>query len=158
MDNKGISINSTLQNPHDAVWLGRPWSPWIGFHEALSRFHGPSHQPGVYRLRDARSDKRLLYIGEGTDIRMRLFQLRNAMRKVAGGGPQGPPHWAGACVLQKERQGASVEVSWLLDAVPDEGERKGLECEYIAAHRWATGVNPECQFIALARRRSTDAL
>lgn len=146
------------QNPQGATWLGRNWSPWIGLYEALNRLHGPPHQPGIYRLRDARLSKSLLYIGESTNIRMRLFQLRNAIKKVAGGGPQGPPHWAGACVLQKEQQGASVEVSWLSDAEPDESERKGLECEYIAAHRWTTGVNPECQFIALARRRGIDAL
>lgn len=150
-------MNNALQNPQDGVWLGRPWSLWVGFKEALSRGFGPSHQPGVYRLRDARSHQRLLYIGESGDIRMRLFQLRNAMSKVAKGGPQGPPHWAGACVLQQELQGATIEVSWLLDTVPDEGERKGLECEYIAAHRWAAGSNPACQFIALCRRKNTDA-
>lgn len=146
------------QSPQGIVWLGRNWSPWIRFYEALNRGSGPPHQPGIYRLRDALSGRSLLYIGEGKDIRTRLFQLRNAMRKVAGGAPQGPPHWAGACILRKEHQGASIEVSWLLDAVPDESERKGLECEYIAAHRWATSLNPECQFIALARRRNIDAL
>ncbi|MFC2040741.1 hypothetical protein ACFLTY_00235 [Chloroflexota bacterium] len=146
-------MESALESPHDNAWLGRSWSPFLSFHQVATRGFGPPHQPGLYRLRDANAQKLLLYIGEGTDIRMRMFQLRNAMNKVARGGPQGPPHWAGACILQHEQKGASVEVSWLLDAVPDEGERKGLECEYIAAHRKATGVNPECQFIALNRRK-----
>ena len=145
-------MSSISQNPQEITWLGRQWSSWITLDVALSRGYGPPHQPGVYRIRDALVDKRLLYIGEAGDIRMRLFQLRNAMRKVAKGASQGPPHWAGACILKHERLGAKIEVSWLLGSILDEAERKGLECEYIAAHRWATGRNPECQFIALARR------
>jgi hypothetical protein len=141
----------SVGNPQDAVWLGRKWAAWASLREALMRGTGPPHQAGLYRLRDSRSSG-LLYIGQGGDVRGRLFQLRNAMKKVAAGGKQGPPHWAGACVLHQERQGADVEVSWLLEPVLNEGERKGLECEYIAAHRWATGHNPACQFTALARR------
>ena len=144
------------QNPQETTWLFRRWSPWMGLDKALYRGYGPPRQPGVYRIRDARSGDSLLYIGEGGDIRKRLFQLRNAMKKVECGGPQGPPHWAGACILHYRRLGAQIEVSWLLDVVPDEAERKGLECEYIAAHRWATGRNPGCQFIAISRRRSTE--
>jgi hypothetical protein len=140
-----------LQNSQDTIWLGRSWSPWISLNKALERGYGPPHQPGVYRLRDARLNDSLLYIGEGGDIRRRLFQLRRAMAKVAAGG-QCPPHWAGACILQRERQGAIVQVSWLLEAVLIEAERKGLECEYITAHQWVVGSNPDCQFIALARR------
>jgi hypothetical protein len=146
-------MNITLQNPHETVWLGRSWSPWIDIYEAVKRYHGPPHQPGLYRLRNADSKEQLLYIGEGKDIRKRLFQLRNAINKAANGATQGPPHWAGACVFQQLQAGASVQVSWLLDTVPYEGERKGIECECIAAHRWVTGANPKCQFVALARRK-----
>ena len=145
-------MNRGTQNPQETMWLGRHWSSWISLVVTLNRGYGPPHQPGVYRLRDALVDKSLLYIGEGGDIRRRLFQLRNAMEKVSKGASQGPPHWAGAYILQHERSGAKVEVSWLLGSICDEAERKGLECEYIAAHRWATGHNPECQFVALARR------
>jgi hypothetical protein len=143
----------TVGNPQDDDWLGRKWAPWVSLQVALARGRGALRQPGLYRLRDSKSSG-LLYVGEGGDVRGRLFQLRNAMQKVAAGGKQGPPHWAGACVLHHQRHGANVEVSWLLEAVADEGERKGLECEYIAAHRWATGGNPDCQFTALARRET----
>lgn len=143
-----------LGNSQDANWLGRKWFPWIGFAEALCRGFGPAHQPGIYRLRDAHSRDSLLYIGQGRDTRQRLFQLRNAMIKVSRGGKQGPPHWAGACILHQQNSGAVIEVSWLEDAISDEAERKGLECEYIAAHRWFTGRNPDCQFIGMNRRTS----
>ena len=140
-----------IENPHETVWLRRRWSVWLSLKEALLRGKGPPHEPGVYRLRASGSD-RLLYIGQGGDVRRRLFDLQSAMGKVASGGRQGPPHWAGACILHHQRRGAAIEVSWLLELVAAESERKGLECEYIAAHRWATGLNPECQFTALARR------
>jgi hypothetical protein len=141
-----------MGNPQDIDWVGRNWSRWIDFHSAFDRESEIPRQPGVYRIRDAHSTSTLLYIGESIDIRARLFQLRNAMAKVASGGPQGPPHWAGAGILHYQQLGAVIQVSWLLDAVTDEGERKGIECESIAAHRWASGKNPECQFIALHRR------
>ncbi|OGO05393.1 MAG: hypothetical protein A2Y91_05110 [Chloroflexi bacterium RBG_13_54_8] len=51
--------------------------------------------------------------------------------------------------------GATIEVSWLLHAVGDEGEREGIECECVAAHRWLLKANPACQFIALERRNIT---
>lgn len=141
-----------LGNPQNVTWIERHWSDWMDLYQALERSSGPGHQPGIYRLRDVRSAKTLLYIGESNDIRSRLFQLRNAVRKVAAGAPQGPPHWAGACILYHERQGAKIEVSWLLEMIPGEAERKGLECEYIAAHRWVTGQNPDCQFVAISRK------
>lgn len=149
-------MSEVKQNPQDTYWLFRKWSSWIDFNEALRQSQGAPRQPGIYRIRDARSNNSLLYIGEGGNIRGRLFQLRNAMNKVASGGMQGPPHWAGGCVLHHQRQGAKIEVSWLLDSVPDEPERKGLECEYITAHRWATSQNPECQFVAISRRKKKD--
>ncbi len=139
-------------NSHGNDWLGRRWSQWLGFDAALQRGNGPPHQSGVYRIRDARLSSTLLYVGESGDVRSRLFQLRNAMGKVAAGGKQGPPHWAGAGILHHKQLGAIIEVSWLLDAVEGEGERKGIECECIAAHRWANRTNPTCQFIALERR------
>ena len=94
-----------------------------------------------------------MYIGESSDIRGRLFHLRNAMGKFASTGHQGPPHWAGGCAVQKERDGAVLEVSWIVQPNATEDELKGLEYEYIAAHRWFTGANPECQFTALRRRK-----
>lgn len=136
------------------TWLNRRWSGWLALNTLLQLGHGPPHQAGVYRIRDTHASDSLLYIGESGDLRGRLFQLRNAMGKVAKGGKQGPPHWVGASILYYERQGAIIEVSWLLDAVEDEGERKGIECECIAAHRWTAGINPKCQFIALTRRNT----
>jgi len=143
-----------LRDLQGKTWLSREWSDWLDLDAALQRGYGPPHQPGVYRIRDARFLNLLLYVGEGGDVRRRLFQLRNAMRKVAAGGRQGPPHWAGGCILYHQQRGARIEVSWLLAVVEDEGDRKGIECECIAAHRWATGSNPECQFIALTRRET----
>lgn len=143
-----------LGNMQSNAWLGRRWSEWLTLNIVLQRGYGPPHQPGVYRIRDARVSDSLLYIGESNDLRGRLFQLRNAMEKVAKGGKQGPPHWAGASILHHQRQGAVIEVSWLLDAVNDESERKGIECECIAAHRWLLKSNPACQFIALERRNT----
>jgi hypothetical protein len=119
------------KNLYGDDWLDRRWSQWVNLDAALHRHDGPPHQPGVYRIRNARSSAALLYFGESGDVRSRLFQLRNAMNKVTAGGKQGPPHWAGACVLHHKRQGAIIEVSWLLDAVEDEGECKGIECECV---------------------------
>jgi hypothetical protein len=133
-------------------WLDRQWSEWVALDAALQRGKGPPRQSGVYRIRDAHDTVSLLYVGESGNIRGRLFQLRNAMRKVAKGGKQGSPHWAGASILYYQRTGAIIEISWLLDAVDDKGERKGIECECIAAHRWLLNTNPACQFIALERR------
>jgi len=148
-------MNEVKQNPQDMNWLNQQWFPWISLAEALCRGFGPPHQPGIYRLRDTWSRDSLLYIGQGKDIRRRLFQLRNAMIKVSRGGKQGPPHWAGACILHKQNQGAKIEVSWLERAVPDEADRKGLENDYIADHRRATSQNPECQFVSMDRRANT---
>jgi hypothetical protein len=142
-----------MQNTQDTTGLNRSWSQWTDFEKSIERGCGAPRQPGIYRICDALKHESLLYIGETNNIRGRLFQLRNAMAKVAAGGSQGPPHWAGGCILHHERLGARIQVSWLLEAVPDEAERKGLECEYIAAHRSTTGHNPECQFVALARRK-----
>lgn len=133
-------------------WLDRRWSDWGSLDAALERGNGPSHRSGVYRIRDSRDLRRLLYVGESGDVRKRLFQLRNAMRKADRVEKQGPPHWAGASILYCQRQGAIVEVSWLLDPIDDEGERKGVECECVAAHRWLLKANPSCQFVALDRR------
>lgn len=149
-------IKVNVQDTQGRTWLDREWSHWLDLDAALQRGYGPPHQPGVYRIRDARFTDFLLYVGEGKDVRRRLFQLRNAMSKVAAGSPQGPPHWAGACILHHQRKGARIEVSWLLQPVGDEGDRKGIECECIAAHRWVTNSNPECQFVALTRRETKE--
>jgi len=141
-----------VHNPGSENWLGRKWSEWLSLDGALMRGNGPPKQAGIYRLRDGRAPARLLYIGEGADVRGRLFQLRNAMNKVAKGGKQGPPHWAGACILHHMQSGAVIQVSWLATPLASEDERKGLECEYIAAHRWFGTGNPDCQFVAMARR------
>ena len=61
------------------------------------------------------------------------------MNKVAGGGKQGPPHWAGASILRRKLAGAVIEVSWLVAVGACEEERKGLESKY-CSHHWYRGT------------------
>ena len=146
-----MSTPIQTQNPQNIKWLDRTWSQWIGLEDALKPGYGPLHQPGIYRIRNGKLKKSLLYIGISRDIRGRLFQLKNAMKKYNRGDRQSPPHWAGGCIRTHELRGDIIEVSWL-QSIDSELERKGLECDYIAAHRWFCRSNPECQFVSLDRR------
>lgn len=133
-------------NAHSGTWLGRRWSRWATLDKALGKAEAPS-QPGVYRIRNANGEG-LLYIGESESIRRRLASLRRGMSNVRIGKSVNTGHWAAPCIFHHEQGGALVEVSWLEDQVPEKAERRGLESEYIAAHRWAAGCNPSCQFVA----------
>jgi hypothetical protein len=132
-----------------AKWLGRAWSEWISLDDALPRRSGAPLQAGLYRIR-ARGESGLLYIGETGSIRGRFRDLRRAigLAKVMKTGS----HWAGPCIYHHEQQGETIELSWLVDSVADEADRKGLEAEYVAAHRWQLRKNPECSFVAMPRR------
>ena len=106
-------------------------------------------QPGVYRLRGRRLSG-LLYVGESQNLEKRLQVLRWALGKAAEGKTGRTGHWA-ALNLHTRLRGRKLEVSWLKDAIPAKSERKGIECECIAAHRWHLDRNPDCQFVAFER-------
>ncbi|HXH50528.1 MAG TPA: hypothetical protein VNM47_14385 [Terriglobia bacterium] len=143
-----------MYNPTDIdetqslAWENHAWSDWYSLDVAIMpREAKAPDSPGLYRLR-CKGERGLIYIGEtGDSLRSRLRQLRKATRYVASGREPGPPHVAGACVLDHERNGFVVEVSWVEMTNPDPRNRKGIECELIAAYRKAMGsTNPTCQF------------
>src|SRR5258708_3887623 len=108
--------------------------------------------PGLYRLR-CHGQAGLIYIGEtGDSIKARFGQLRKAMeyaaqgRYAAKGKVGGPPHVAGGCVWKHVCVGHVIEVSWTEAPNLDKRERKGVECDLIAACRKIMGVSPACQF------------
>jgi hypothetical protein len=101
---------------------------------------------GLYRLRCKGRDG-LIYIGEtGDSLRGRFRQLRKASVYAAQGKPAGPPHVAGRCVFDHECAGLEIEVSWTEKPDLHRRERKGIECELIAAYRKTMRANPACQF------------
>ena len=129
------------------TWESHAWSEWFLLDAAITpRGAKAPDTPGLYRLRCKRQSG-LIYIGEtGDSLRTRLRQLRKATEYVARGRPPGPPHVAGGCVLEHENAGFVVEVSWVEKPTLDSRDRKGVECELIAAYRKTTGKNPICQF------------
>ena len=137
-----------LGDPQAARWISRGWSRWAVLDDVVEERDAP-RQLGVYRLR-GRRQKALLYVGESEDIRKRLSTLKRALAHAASGMMEKTGHWA-APNLHARLKGNSPEVSWLEDAIPQKAERKGLECECIAAHRWQLGRNPDCQFVSFDR-------
>jgi len=136
-----------IADPQARDWEGHAWSDWHQLDEAVlaSAAIAPD-EAGIYRIR-CRGEEGLVYVGEtGKSIRGRFRQLRKATEYVAAGKRPGPPHVAGGCVLEHERRGSVVEVSWFTTRGVDGRDRKGIECELIAAYRKATGLNPTCQF------------
>ena len=136
-------------NPHGARWLGRRWTNWAMLEDVLDRSVVP-RQPGVYRLRGKRFTG-LLYVGESGNLHERLIALRHALGRAADGKTEKTGHWA-AQNLHMRLKGRKLVVSWLKDAVPAKSERKGIECECIAAHRWHLDRNPDCQFVSLEQQ------
>ena len=130
-------------DPHRRRWLGRRWTSWYSLDDAVGE-HLVPQQPGVYRLRRG-GLVGLLYVGESDDLGRRLRDLRGALRAAARGKTRNTGHWAAPCIHAHLR-GRKLEVSWLLERVPDDAERNGIESECIAAHRWQLGRNPDCQF------------
>lgn len=149
---------STFQPDHSAdvqsvSWDGHAWSEWYTLDIAIAaRSAQAPDTPGLYRLR-CHGHPGLIYIGEtGDSLRGRFRQLRKAThyaaqgKYIALGKAGGPPHVAGGCVWKHECAGLAVEVSWVEAPNLDKRDRKGVECELIAAYRKARGDNPACQF------------
>lgn len=89
----------------------------------------------------------LIYIGETGAFRQRVRHLLVAIRNAkAGDRRHRPPHVAGACVFAHVARDGLVEISWAEVAHLSKRDRKGTECELIAAYRQASGHNPTCQF------------
>jgi hypothetical protein len=129
------------------LWEKHSWSEW----HRLDDFRGAA-SPGLYRIR-CHGQAGLIYIGEtGDSIRARLGQLRKAMtyaeqgRYTAQGKVGGPPHVAGGCVWKHVCAGHVIEVSWTEEPEIDKRERRGVECDLIAAYRKIMGASPVCQF------------
>lgn len=141
-----------MTDPQSRDWEGHAWSEWHQLDEAVLRFRAVAPaEPGIYRLR-AEREPGLIYIGEtGKSIRMRFRQIRKASEYVAAGTkkPGSAPHVAGGCVLEHERRGGVVEVSWVEMPDVDKRERRGRECDLISAYRRLSGRNPTCQFAGM---------
>jgi hypothetical protein len=135
------------QGPH---WQGFGWSEWTQFihdNPLLMSAIGIGEQ-GLYRFRVA-GRSGLLYIGEtGRTLKERLDGHRRAAR-IAGQQPTTQHAAFAAAVRDHWAAGRDVEVSWatLPKGFPRE-ERKGVECELIAAYRATVGRNPDFQFQA----------
>ena len=136
-----------VDQTQDPNWGGHRWSGWHQLDVAIApRIAGAPDTAGVYRIR-CKGRAGLIYIGEtGDSLRNRFRQLRKATVYVTQGKPPGPPHVAGACVLGYERAGFTVEVSWLEKPDLDTRDRKGMECDLIAAYRTIMSASPPCQF------------
>jgi hypothetical protein len=137
----GISVD--VQN---LSWEGHAWSEWYALDVAIAaRAAKAPNTAGLYRLR-CHGEPGLIYIGEtGDTVRARLRQLRKATAYAAQGkyeaqGKGGPPHVAGLCVWNHQRAGKTVEVSWVAKPNLDKRDRKGVECELVAAYRKTMGA------------------
>jgi hypothetical protein len=140
-------VADSVDDPQGANWGGYTWSAWCSFDHAIAPLQANCpDQPGLYRLRCG-GQNGLIYIGEtGDELIGRLRQLSKATPYVAAGKKPGLPHPAGACVLAYEQKELVVEVSWVAAPHIDERERKGVECDPIAAYRQVMGASPSCQF------------
>lgn len=143
-----IFANADAENDvQSSSWEKLTWSEWC----RLDSVKG-ADCAGLYRLRCHRQAG-LIYIGEtGDSCRARFGQLRMAMKYAAQGRYSakgkvgGPPHVAGGCVWKHVCAGQVVEVSWTEAPDLDRRERKGVECDLIAAYRRTMGESPACQF------------
>jgi hypothetical protein len=141
-------INPDVDDVHGEAWMGLIWTPWVGLEAATPAWGGGAPMAaGLYRLR-AHGRPGLAYIGEtGRGIRQRLQQLRTGMGYVANGvRVTGAPHVAAGCVLGHVNAGHDVQVSWTVAPDLPRRERKGVECDLIAAHRRVLSASPSCQF------------
>lgn len=145
-----VDSQSDVQSPS---WEGHTWSDWhpLGEAQRSRKANGPD-VPGLYRLR-CQGQSGLIYIGEtGRPLRERFYQLRKAMhyasqgKYAAMGKTGGPPHVAGGCVWKHKCAGFVIEMSWVEAPHLDKRDRKGVECELIAAYRKTMRANPACQF------------
>lgn len=128
-------------------WENHAWSEWSPLDTVITpRKAKAPDTAGLYRLR-CKGRTGLIYIGEtGASLRKRFRQLRKATQNAADGKPPSPPHIAGSCVLEHERAGLVVEVSWSETKDLRPRDRKGIECELIGSYRKRMGTNPACQF------------
>lgn len=151
------TAGSMSQDLSDSVqgqsWEGRDWSEWHSLDEAsIARRAKAPALPGLYRIR-CHGQRGLIYIGEtGRSLLSRFRQLQIAMNyarmaKYARiGRIGGPPHVAGGCVWKHKCAGFEIDVSWTTTLLLDARDRKGTECELIAAYRKEMRSNPSCQF------------
>jgi hypothetical protein len=143
--------NASAVDVQRSSWEGYVWSEWHTLERAIaSRMAQAPDIDGLYRLRCA-NQAGLIYIGEtGKSLRGRFRQLYKAMEYAANGKSGGPPHVAGLCVWKHTLKGHAIEVSWVETHNLDRRNRKGVECELIAAYRKAhqnmKNPNPVCQF------------
>lgn len=152
-----------LRDCQTSSWEGHTWSDWHSLGAATyPRTSTAPDASGWYRIR-CRGEAGLIYIGEtGVSLRSRFRQLQKAMEYAAAGKYTalgkvgGPPHVAGGCVLKHERAGNVIEVSWATSSNPDSRERRGIECELIAAYRKLARANPACQFSGDLAEDGTD--
>ena len=123
-------------------WESHVWSEWHSLSDAISPRNAKAPDgPGLHRIR-SQGQRGLIYIGEtGDSLRSRFRQLQKAMeyaqqgKYAAQGKIGGPPHVAGGCIWNHKRTGIVIKVSWMDSLDLDTRDRKGVECELIAAYR-----------------------
>ena len=116
IDDSANFAATDVQGPN---WEEHEWSAWHALEGAIAPRNAKAPEvPGLYRIRCA-GHGTLIYIGEtGDSLRSRFRQLRTAMQYAdqgwysRRGKTGGPPHVAGGCVRNHQRQGYVIEVSW----------------------------------------------
>lgn len=153
MRGMATALPDMMAGVQSLAWEGHAWSEWYSLDAAIAPRNARAPDgPGLYRIR-CHSQAGLIYIGEtGDSLKGRFRQLRKATEYAAQGKYSaegktgGPPHVAGGCVWKHQCAGLIVEVSWAEKRDLDRRNRKGVECELVAAYRKTVGANPACQF------------
>lgn len=125
-------------------WYGLPWSSWIPFNATSARFDSIPKEPGLFRIRAAKSNS-LMYIGQtGQPLRQCINQIRQNSMKAKmpedQPNPVAPALWA-----WKDAKNYSYESS----VTPSDGsdvERKGVRSYLLYRYRQDLHESPVCNF------------
>lgn len=142
-------------DPMSQSWHGLSWSGWYplvdvvarGYKEKIQGFDTDTvdQENALYRFAVRHWEPDLMYVGEtARSPRQRLMEHWSCFQ----GGPNSRAFHGAIGRISEEPGGDwTLRVSWSALDNADEGERKGLECELIAAHRRARNRNPRFQFL-----------
>jgi hypothetical protein len=123
-------------------WCNLAWTPWIPFNSSSRRVESLPDEPGIYRIRPAKSSV-LMYIGEsGLSMRQTFIEIQqNAVRvQMPWNDPQpvAPALWA-----WKEAKGFTYEFSGTLSKDSAE-ERKAGKYYLLYKYRQGHRESPYC--------------
>jgi hypothetical protein len=123
-------VSTRVKNLQATDWGGFLWTAWLPLTN-VTRTHLPP-TAGLYRFR-CRDEAGLLYVGEGANRQRRLGALIRARAKglppsyYRGYEPGHRPHrghYAMPCIVEHERRGCTVELSWTTEVVEDLVKRR----------------------------------